>query len=208
MRTFKVVLLGDFGVGKTSFGVRITEDRFEDTTKATIGVAHLTAYCMDSFFRRVCLELWDTAGQERYRSLDNMRMYLRNALAAFVLFDVTSNSTFESAKRVVEQLRSEDVGAAKQLVVALVANKCDISDHAVSQATLEAYAKKADVPVVALASCKSGQNIATLVRQVADRLMALPDDDQPDTSTGGAIIMPSSAPTNLSSRVSTSNACC
>jgi len=88
-RTFKVVLLGDFGVGKTSFGVRITEDRFDETTRATIGVAHFTAHVLDSFFRRTTLEIWDTAGQERYRSLDNMRMYLRNALAAFVLFDVT-----------------------------------------------------------------------------------------------------------------------
>jgi len=86
---------------------------------------------------------------------------------------------------VVEQLRSESVAAADDLVIALIANKCDILPAAggasfVSQSDLDTYAAAQSIPVVGLASCKTGQGVASLVRQVADRLAALPDDGADD----------------------------
>ena len=106
----KVVLLGDFGVGKTSFGLRLSEDRFEETTIATLGVAHFTCKVagLTPFSAATKLEVWDTAGQERYRSLDSLRLYLRRALGAIVVVDVTSAGSLEAAKRVVSQLRLDE----------------------------------------------------------------------------------------------------
>jgi len=151
---------------------------------------------LDSFYRRATLEIWDTAGQERYRSLDNMRMYLRNALAALVIFDVTSRTTFESAKRLVDQLKSDAVAASKNLIIALVANKNDLDDHEIDIHTLQTYAQAHGVPIYGLASCKTGFNVANIVRQVADRLTALPDDDANSDATGRNIIMPSNSPSS------------
>ncbi|KAJ8601170.1 hypothetical protein CTAYLR_008280 [Chrysophaeum taylorii] len=188
MRSFKVVLLGEFGVGKTSFGVRITEDRFDDQTTATLGVAHFRATVDSLFDGRTVLEMWDTAGQERYRSLENMRLYVRDAKAAFVLFDVTSRYTYESAVRIVEQLRS-DFGASKDILVALVANKADIEAKQVDAEELAEYAKEAGISVFGFASCKTGFNVVDMVRHVAAKLNELPPENQDSAAAAAKITM-------------------
>lgn len=176
MKKYKAILLGDFGVGKTSFGLRLTEDRFEETTRATIGVAHFTA----TVDWNTVLELWDTAGQERYRSMDNMRLYVRHAEAAFILFDATARGTYENAQRLVKQIRD----LAPAILVALVANKSDMR-RVVGEAELSEYAKRERVPVYGYTSCKTGENIRALVRAVSARLT---DDDNKPVVRG--IIMP------------------
>ncbi len=86
---YKLVFLGDQGVGKTSMITRFMYDTFDNAYQATIGIDFLskTMYLED---RTVRLQLWDTAGQERFRSL--IPSYIRDSSVAVVVFDITSTS--------------------------------------------------------------------------------------------------------------------
>ena len=207
----KVVLLGDFGVGKTSFGLRLSEDRFEETTIATLGVAHFTCKVagLTPFSAATKLEVWDTAGQERYRSLDSLRLYLRRALGAIVVVDVTSAGSLEAAKRVVSQPAScirddfreiltgktmkivtdacgrsqlrldEDCAARKDLAIAVAYNKCDFEARAFDPAAVA----WTGVCCAVETSCKTGAGVQQLARALVDALPA--DDAAAATSTVG-----------------------
>jgi Ras-related protein Rab-6A len=84
---YKLVFLGDQGVGKTSIITRFMYDTFDNAYQATIGIDFLskTMYMED---RTVRLQLWDTAGQERFRSL--IPSYIRDSSVAVVAYDITS----------------------------------------------------------------------------------------------------------------------
>lgn len=119
----KVVLLGDFGVGKTSLCLRLSEDRFEETTIATLGVAHFTCKVagLTPFSAATKLEVWDTAGQERYRAITSA--YYRGAVGALLVYDLTKHATFENVERWLKELRDH---AEANIVVMLVGNKSDL----------------------------------------------------------------------------------
>ncbi|KAF0026950.1 hypothetical protein F2P81_021687 [Scophthalmus maximus] len=83
---FKLVLLGDMAVGKSSLVLRFVKGQFDEFQETTIGAAFLAqSVCLDD--TTVKFEIWDTAGQERYHSL--APMYYRGAQAAIVVFDIT-----------------------------------------------------------------------------------------------------------------------
>ena len=92
----KIVILGDMGVGKTCMSVRYAYGKFSNAHDPTIGGCFLRKNEeLDEV--TVKFEIWDTAGQERYHSL--AQMYYKNAIAAVVVFDVTSRDSFEKCQK-------------------------------------------------------------------------------------------------------------
>ena len=91
---FKVVILGDTSVGKSSIGLRYVMGHFYENQETTIGAAFLTqtVHLKGNTHK---LEIWDTAGQERFNNL--APMYYRGAAAAIIVFDITSRETFSRA---------------------------------------------------------------------------------------------------------------
>ena len=85
---FKLVFLGEQSVGKSSILTRFMYASFDATYQATIGIDFLSK-TMYNEGRTVRLQLWDTAGQERFRSL--IPSYIRDAAAAVIVYDITSN---------------------------------------------------------------------------------------------------------------------
>ena len=83
---YKIVILGDWSVGKTSLVHRFTTNKFDEHTANAIGAAFITKehHSNNNPEKKVKFEIWDTAGQERYRSLTPM--YYRNAKTALVCF--------------------------------------------------------------------------------------------------------------------------
>ncbi|GMT14369.1 hypothetical protein PFISCL1PPCAC_5666, partial [Pristionchus fissidentatus] len=115
---FKVVLLGNSGVGKTS----IVEGRSLSSPPppATIGSSFVT-YQMEK--QKVCLQVWDTAGQERFRCM--VPMYMRNADAAIIVFDLTNRSSFEEVTKWENELIRCCSSSSPSIV--LIGNKADLS---------------------------------------------------------------------------------
>eukprot|EP00730_Choanoeca_flexa_P018478 TRINITY_DN8987_c0_g1_i2.p2 TRINITY_DN8987_c0_g1~~TRINITY_DN8987_c0_g1_i2.p2 ORF type:complete len:205 (+),score=51.50 TRINITY_DN8987_c0_g1_i2:203-817(+) len=118
---FKLVLLGESAVGKSSLVLRFVKGQFHEYQESTIGAAFLTQTVnVDDV--TVKFEIWDTAGQERYHSL--APMYYRGAQAAIVVYDVTNTDTFGRAKNWVKELQRQ---ANPNIVIALAGNKADLA---------------------------------------------------------------------------------
>lgn len=132
----KCVFLGDSGVGKTCMLHRFINGTFITPTSPTIGGSYLSKVVTYES-RKIDLMLWDTAGQEMYRGL--APMYYRNAKIAFIVFDITSQKSFESVKFWVEELRQN---TGNDIIIVIVGNKCDLEQmKVVDTDKAEAYTK-------------------------------------------------------------------
>ncbi|KXJ07022.1 ras-related protein Rab-8B [Exaiptasia diaphana] len=90
--TYKILVLGDSGVGKTCLIFRFTEDIFSDSYISTIGI-DCRSKVVDIDGKRVRLQIWDTAGQERFRTLTNA--YYRGAMGIVLVYDITAEDSFK-----------------------------------------------------------------------------------------------------------------
>ncbi|KAJ0081200.1 hypothetical protein Patl1_10620 [Pistacia atlantica] len=134
---FKVVLIGDSGVGKSNLLSRFTRNEFSLESKSTIGVEFATRSirCDDKIIKA---QIWDTAGQERYRAITSA--YYRGAVGALLVFDVTRHVTFENVERWLKELRDH---TDSNIVIMLVGNKSDLRHlRAVSTEDATAFAER------------------------------------------------------------------
>jgi small GTP-binding protein len=125
IHSFKLVILGEEAVGKSSIAQRFVNGKFTNLHQATIGALFLTKQIRHED-RIVKFEIWDTAGQERFHSLTPL--YYKNAKAAIVVFDVANAGSFERAKTWVKDLMEK---ANPGIVIALCGNKIDLEDSRV-----------------------------------------------------------------------------
>lgn len=117
---FKVVLIGDSGVGKSNLLSRFTRNEFNLESKTTIGVEFATkSIQVDG--KTIKAQIWDTAGQERYRAITSA--YYRGAVGALLVYDISKHVTFENVERWLKELRDH---AEPNIVVMLVGNKSDL----------------------------------------------------------------------------------
>ncbi|KAF8468360.1 ras family-domain-containing protein [Kalaharituber pfeilii] len=117
---FKVVLIGDSGVGKSNLLSRFTRNEFNLDSKSTIGVEFATrSIQVDN--KTIKAQIWDTAGQERYRAIT--AAYYRGAVGALLVYDISKEITFENARRWLKELRDH---ADSNIVIMLVGNKSDL----------------------------------------------------------------------------------
>jgi Ras-related protein Rab-11A len=119
---FKVVLIGDTGVGKSNLLSRFTRNEFSIDSKTTIGVEFATKNIPVDGNKIVKAQIWDTAGQERYRAITSA--YYRGAVGALLVYDMSRSSTFENAERWLKELRDH---AEPNIVIMLVGNKADLA---------------------------------------------------------------------------------
>lgn len=161
---FKLVLLGESAVGKSSLVLRFVKGQFHEYQESTIGAAFLTqTVCLDD--TTVKFEIWDTAGQERYHSL--APMYYRGAQAAIVVYDVTNTDTFARAKTWVKELQRQ---ANPNIVIALAGNKADLaSQRLVMQEDAMAYAEDNGLLFMET-SAKTAKNVNEIFLAIAKKL--------------------------------------
>ncbi|KAH8371296.1 hypothetical protein KR093_006827 [Drosophila rubida] len=122
---FKLLIIGNSSVGKTSFLFRYADDSFTSAFVSTVGID----FKVKTVFRhdkRVKLQIWDTAGQERYRTITTA--YYRGAMGFILMYDVTNEDSFNSVQDWVTQIKTYSWDNAQ---VILVGNKCDMEDQRV-----------------------------------------------------------------------------
>merc|ERR1712093_950078 len=170
---FKLVLLGDSAVGKSSLVLRFVRGQFFEYQESTIGAAFLTQNVSLNDYT-VKFEIWDTAGQERYHSL--APMYYRGAAAAVVVYDITNADSFARAKSWVKELQRQ---GSPNIVIALAGNKCDLaSKRKVEAAEATEYAKDNGLFFMET-SAKTALNVEELFKAIAKKL---PKDPYKETS--------------------------
>ncbi|XP_043233545.1 ras-related protein Rab-5B-like [Amphibalanus amphitrite] len=161
---FKLVLLGESAVGKSSLVLRFVKGQFHEFQESTIGAAFLTqTVCLDE--TTVKFEIWDTAGQERYHSL--APMYYRGAQAAIVVYDIQSQDTFARAKTWVKELQRQ---ASPNIVIALAGNKADLANkRMVEYEEAQAYAEDNGLLFMET-SAKTAMNVNEIFLAIAKKL--------------------------------------
>ncbi|KAK0067107.1 ras-related protein Rab-5C [Biomphalaria pfeifferi] len=164
--SYRVVLLGDQGVGKSSISLRFLRDEFHEHNAPTIGAAYLTQ-TLKVGDKTVKLDLWDTAGQERFASL--APMYYRTAQGAIVVYDVCSKASFVRARDWVKELKTQ---APAGTIVMLCGNKIDIPDG--REVSIEDGVQMARDKglIFAEVSAKSGQGVKSIFQAIAEKIVA------------------------------------
>ncbi|KAM9327480.1 ras-related protein Rab-19-like [Pholidichthys leucotaenia] len=120
---FKLILIGDTNVGKTSVVQNFKSGTFSDKQHNTIGV-DFTVRTLDIEGKKIKMQVWDTAGQERFRTIT--QSYYRSANGAMIAYDITRRATFDSVTHWIKEV--EKYGAASVALV-LIGNKCDLEEE-------------------------------------------------------------------------------
>ena len=125
---FKILTIGESGVGKTCILRRFVENKFLKNHLATIGIDFKTKN-IEIDGTPIKLKIWDTAGQERFRNITNQ--YYKGADGIILVFDVTDQKSFEKIKEWMSQIRANT--QADQIGLVLLGNKCDIESRIISK---------------------------------------------------------------------------
>ncbi|NXQ24213.1 RB39B protein, partial [Alaudala cheleensis] len=152
---FRVIMLGDSTVGKSSLLRRYTEGVFLDAVNQTVGVDFYVQFVELEPGLRVKLQFWDTAGQERFRSVT--RSYYRNSAGGMLLFDLTNRASFESIRRWHQEVT--DTVQPFRMVFLMVGHKSDLAgQRRVGQREAEKLAASLGVQYVET-SAKDASNV-------------------------------------------------
>mmetsp|Transcript_19086 Transcript_19086/g.34714 ORF Transcript_19086/g.34714 Transcript_19086/m.34714 type:complete len:200 (+) Transcript_19086:4430-5029(+) len=161
---FKVVLLGDSSVGKSSIVSRYISDAFEEGMPATVGSSYSEKLVRTCKERKVMLSIWDTGGQERYRCL--APLYYREASAAIVIFSVQDRSSLRACDSWIKELKS----AALNSLIVIVGNKVDSHSRQISEAEGKSFAKERSVEYFEV-SAKTGKGVTEMFKEIAEILI-------------------------------------
>lgn len=162
---FKVTIIGDMGVGKTSIMSRYVTNDFSPIHRATIGVEFkLKRLIIDDTI--VSLKLWDTCGEEKYNSIT--RQYYKNANGVLIVFDLTNPKSIEKLNQWLANVKDEN---DENIVVFLVGNKSDAKNK-ILQLSEEGrkFAESNSIPYSEV-SAKTGSGITGLFDSIARKMV-------------------------------------
>jgi Ras-related protein Rab-6A len=162
--TYKIVVLGDISVGKTSILSRFRYGVFEPEYMPTLGIDF---FSKNLFYedKTIRLILWDTAGEERFRSL--IPSYLKNADCIIIVFDITNKDSFNSLNKWLTDSKNN---ASEGTIYIICGNKSDLKEkRTVNENEIDEYIKKNELIYVEC-SAKNGEGIKDLFNTVAKNL--------------------------------------
>ncbi|KOM32537.1 hypothetical protein LR48_Vigan01g209300 [Vigna angularis] len=158
---FKLLLIGDSGVGKSCLLLRFADDSYLDSYISTIGV-DFKIRTVEQDGKTIKLQIWDTAGQERFRTITSS--YYRGAHGIIVVYDVTDQDSFNNVKQWLNEI---DRYASENVNKLLVGNKCDLTaNKVVSYETAKAFADEIGIPFMET-SAKNATNVEQVFMAMA-----------------------------------------
>ena len=160
--TFKIIVLGDPGVGKSSLLGRATKNIFNAEYQTTVGFEFLT-FTEKIGEKKVKLQIWDTCGQETYKSL--ISNFYRNASLAMLIYSIDSRESFNN---IIKWLKEIKLQSNPDIKVVLIGNKADLENK--RQVTIEEgnkFKEENDILFFQEASAKSGINAKEIFHEAA-----------------------------------------
>ncbi|XP_069946997.1 ras-related protein Rab-1A [Cherax quadricarinatus] len=174
---FKLLLIGDSGVGKSCLLLRFADDTYTESYISTIGV-DFKIRTIELDGKTIKLQIWDTAGQERFRTITSS--YYRGAHGIIVVYDTTDQESFNNVKQWLQEI---DRYACENVNKLLVGNKCDLTHKKVVDfQTAKEYADSLGIPFLET-SAKNATNVEqafmTMAAEIKNRM-------GPPSGTAGA----------------------
>ena len=163
--TFKILTIGESGVGKTCVLRRFVENKFLKNHLATIGIDFKTK-TLNINNKEIKLKIWDTAGQERFRNITTQ--YYKGADGIVLVYDVTDDGSFEKIRDWMAQIQSN--AQRDELGLVLLGNKCDIEPRVVTEEQGTKMAEELKVSYFET-SALNGQGINEAFEQLARDIM-------------------------------------
>lgn len=182
---FKVVLIGDSGVGKSNLLSRFTRNEFNLESKSTIGVEFATrSIQVDN--KTVKAQIWDTAGQERYRAITSA--YYRGAVGALLVYDIAKHLTYENVERWLRELRDH---ADSNIVIMLVGNKSDLRHlRAVTTDEAKTFAERNELSFIETSALDS-TNVEAAFQNILSEIYRIVSQKQIQDGASGDAHTPS-----------------
>jgi len=170
---FKLLLIGDSGVGKSCLLLRFADDSYTDSYISTIGV-DFKIRTVDLDGKKVKLQIWDTAGQERFRTITSS--YYRGAHGIIIVYDITDTESFANVKQWLFEIGRF---ASESVCKLLVGNKCDLQHkRTVPYEKAKAFADELNIPFLE-ASAKNATNVEppflTMASEIKKKCKSNPD---------------------------------
>ena len=170
MSSFKIILLGDTTVGKTSLIIRFCENVFKEQSISTIGVDTKTKYVRHNG-KKIELELWDTAGQERFKSL--AKNCFQGADGIILMYDITQKKTFTNIKQWLTNINeSIDI---KKVAIIVIGNKLDLPDIEVKKEMGEKFCEHHNLQLIET-SCKDNINVGEAFNCLIEKMVKLDNE--------------------------------
>ncbi|TGZ37165.1 hypothetical protein CRM22_011355 [Opisthorchis felineus] len=173
---FKLLVIGDSGVGKSSLLLRYINDSFEARVSATIGVDYRVKVTTVPDGTLIKLSIWDTAGQERFRTLTPN--FYRGAHGAIIVYDVSNRGSFDRLPNWMEELKT--FSSHHDMVRMLVGNKIDHIPRQVTREEGLRYARMFNMPY-AETSAKTSEGVNSVFNDLVQRIYTIPQLWDPDS---------------------------
>ena len=179
---FKIIVIGDSGVGKSSLTKRAVKNSFEDDQMSTIGFEFFTINCKMNNLE-IRLQIWDTCGQEAYRSL--VKNFYRNATLAIITYSIDSEESFSHIESWIQELK---VNSNPDIKLFLVGCKSDLEEHRkVLFESAKEFAKNYQMSLCMETSAKTGNKAVEVfteaVRVLYKDYLKYKDRAEPRTSS-------------------------
>lgn len=173
---FKLLLIGDSGVGKSCLLLRFADDTFSESFISTIGV-DFKIRTVELDGRTIKLQIWDTAGQERFKTI--VASYYRGAHGIIVVYDITEEDSFKNVKNWLNEISA---CASENVNILLVGNKCDLTEkRAVSFEEGKTFAEKRSITFLET-SAKNTVNVEQAFLTLAAEIKARQSKAVPTSS--------------------------
>lgn len=161
---FKILLIGNVSVGKSSIFTKFTVNKYSELCTPTIGVDFkINTFKVGN--KRVKFQIWDTAGQDRFRSV--ISSYYRGSHGIIIVFDITNRQSFDDIQTWITQI----CRYSKNANIILVGNKIDLeNERQISYEEAKEYAYSLQIPYLEV-SAKNDTNVDTIFKLLAENLI-------------------------------------
>ena len=164
---FKVITLGDSGVGKTSIITRFTSDTFKEHPISNSGNVFYFKDVVLKDGTKIKLKLIDTAGQEKYRAM--AKSYYKNAQGILLIFSYDSKKSFDHMEKWLESFK-DNVSDQEGIPLFLIGNKCDVENKEIKDDLIEDLKKRTNIQDYIKVSAKSNIGIDELFDSLAEKM--------------------------------------
>ena len=195
---FKVLLLGNSDVGKSSIILRYVDQTWSDTFVPTIGV-DFKVKTLEVDNKKIKMQIWDTAGQERFRTV--ISSYFRGSHGLFLIYDITNRDSFKNLENWLSEIEEN---ANKNVLKFLIGNKCDLeNDREIETKEGQDFANR-NVMQFMETSAKEDKNINEAFEALAKLMMEFSNEKNSSLNKADTKVLKKSSGKDLK----TKSGCC